>query len=116
MPFDISNETIKEITSSWGNCKHFEFGKCKKCPLIHNPYLQLYIEKFKRKNMLDSIIFRNRFISVNIDGEAPKNRCNYCKETSHEIENCPKKKENHKIKETQNPTDQNKKNKLTLKQ
>ena len=107
MPFDISNETIQEITSSWGSCKHFEFGKHKKCPLIHNPYLHLYIENFKRKNIPDSIIFRNRFISVNIDGEAPKNRCNYCKETSHEIENCPKKKENKKIKEIQNPTDQN---------
>ena len=59
------------------------------------------------KGIPDSIIFRNRFISVNIDGEAPKNRCNYCKETSYEIENCPKKKEKNKIKEIQNPTDQN---------
>ena len=107
MPFDISNETIQGITSSWVSCKHFDFGKHKKCPLIQNPYLHLYIENFKRKNIPDSIIFKNRFILFNIDGEAPKNRCNYCKETSHEIENCPKKKENNKIKEIQNPTDQN---------
>ena len=36
-----------------------------------------------------------------------KNRCNYCKETIHKIENCPKEKKNKKIKEIQNPTDQN---------
>ena len=57
MPFDITNDVILEVTKSWGNCKHQEFGKHKKCPLIHNPYLHLYIESFKRKNVLDSILF-----------------------------------------------------------
>ena len=60
MPFDILNETIQKITSYWGSCKHFEFGKHKKCALIHNPYLHLYIKNFKRKNIPDSIIFRTQ--------------------------------------------------------
>ena len=91
MPFDINTETLNEITRNWGNLKHHEFGKHKKCPLIHNPYLHLYLENFKRKSTPDSINFRGRFISVNIDGETPKLRCNYCKETSHLLEDCPKK-------------------------
>ena len=92
MLFNMSNKTIQKITSFWGSCKHFEFGKHKKCPLIHDPYLHLFIKNFKRKNISDSIIFNNRFILVNIDDEAPKIRCNYCKETTKEIENCSKKK------------------------
>ena len=55
--------------------------------------IYLYIEEFKRKNMPDNIIFRNRFIIVNIDGKSPKKRCNYCKATSHCIQDCPKKME-----------------------
>ena len=34
MLFNMSNKTIQKITSFWGSCKHFEFGKHKKCPLI----------------------------------------------------------------------------------
>ena len=45
MPFDVNAEVLKAITKDWGNLKHFEFGKHKKCPLIHNPYLHLYIWK-----------------------------------------------------------------------
>ena len=93
MPFDITNDAIQEITKTWGKLKHQEFGKHKKCPLIHNPYLHLYIEDFKRKNVPDTITFRNRYIIVNIDGEPPKERCNYCKATTHSIEECPKKME-----------------------
>ena len=90
MPFDISTETIKKISKSWGTLKHFEFGKHKKCLMIHNPYLHLFIENFKRKEVPDSITFRNRFIAVNIEGKAPKERCKYCKKTNHHIEECLK--------------------------
>ena len=107
IPFDISNETIQEITSSWGSCKHFEFGKHKKCPLIHNPYLHLYIENFKRKNLPDSIIFRNRFISVNIDGKALKKEATIAKKHPTRLKTAQKRKKTKKIKEIQNPTDQN---------
>ena len=91
MPFDINIETFKEITRNWENLKHHEFGKHKKCLLIHKPYLHLYIENFKRKSTLDSINFKGRFISVNIDDETPKLRCSYCKEMTHQLEDCPKK-------------------------
>ena len=93
MPFDITNDAILKVTKTWEKVKHQEFGKHKKCALMHNPYLHLYIEEFKRKNVPDTIIFRNRFIIVNIDGESPKERCNYCKATSHCIQDCPKKME-----------------------
>ena len=104
MPFDITNDTILEITKSWGNVKHQEFGKYKKCPLIHNPYLHLYIEEFKRKNVPDTIFFSSRFITVNIDGEPPKYRCNYCKATSHSSLECPKKLEPNTKQTSRKPT------------
>ena len=91
MPFDINTETLKEITRNWGNLKHHKFGKYKICPFIYNPYLHLNLKNFKRKSTMDSINFRGRFISVNIDGETPKVRCNYWKKTSHQIEEYPKK-------------------------
>ena len=59
----------------------------------HNPYLHLFIENFKRKNVPETLIFRNRFVSVSVDGEPQKERCNYCKATSDKIENCLKKLE-----------------------
>ena len=89
MPFDINLEQLKTITKTWGIMKHFEFGKHKKCPLIHNPYLHIYLENFNRNEVPDQIIFRNRFVAINIDGEQPKPRCNYCKKTDHLIEDCP---------------------------
>ena len=104
MPFDITNVTLLEITKSWGNVKHQEFGKHKKYPLIHNPYLHLYIKEFKRKNVPDTILFRSRFITVNIDGEPPKDRCNYCKATSYSILDCPKKLEPNSKQTSQKPT------------
>ena len=85
--FDIM-EAIKNLTINWGKLKHFEFGKHKKCPSIHNPYLHLYIENLKKSAIPDTINFRNRYISVTIDGEQPKTRCSYCKETDHKIEEC----------------------------
>ena len=69
MPFDISNENIQEIANNWGSGKHYEFEKHKKYPVIHNPYLHFFIENFKRKNVPDALIFRNKFISVSVDGE-----------------------------------------------
>ena len=90
MPFDISNENIQEIAINWGSVKHYKFGKHKKCPITHNPYLHILIENIKRKNVSDALIFRNRFISVGVDGEPQKERYNYCKATFQEIENCPK--------------------------
>ena len=89
MPFDINLDHLKTITNKWGTLKHFEFGKHKKCPMIHNPYLHIYLENFNRKEVPDQIIFRNRFIAINIDGEPTKTRCNYCKKTDHLIEDCP---------------------------
>ena len=50
------------MANNWGNVKHYEFGKHKKCPVIHNPYLHLFIENFKRNNAPDALIFRNRLI------------------------------------------------------
>ena len=49
------------------------------------------MENFNRKEIPDFLNFRNRFIAVNIDGEILKERCNYCKETSHKLDKCPKK-------------------------
>ena len=89
MPFDINTEQLKSFTNKWGILKHYEFGKHKKCPLIHNPYLHLYFENFNRNEIPDQIVFRNRFIAVNVDGELYKSRCNYCKKTDHVIEDCP---------------------------
>ena len=89
MPFDINLEYLKTITNKWGIIKHFEFGKHKKCPMIHNPYLHIYIENFNRKEVPDQLIFKNRFIAINIDGKPAKPRCNYCKKTDHLIEECP---------------------------
>ena len=89
MPFDVNFDQIKAITTKWGNLKNFEFGRHKKCPLIHNSYLHLYIENFNHKEILDQFVFRNRFIAVNVDGEPIKTRCNYCKKTDHLIEDCP---------------------------
>ena len=89
MPFDINTEQLKTFTNKWGILKHYEFGKHKKCPLIHNPYLHLYFENFNRNEIPDQIVFRNRFIAVNVDGELYKSRCNYCKKTDHVIEDCP---------------------------
>ena len=91
MPFDINVKHLKIVTKTWENLKHFEFGKHKKCPIIHNPYLQIYLKNFNRKETPDQITFRNRFIAVNIDGEPTKIRCNYCKGTNHQIEDCPMK-------------------------
>ena len=89
MPFDINLEHLKTITNKWEIIKHFEFGKHKKCPMIYNPYLHIYIENFSRKEVPDQLIFRNRFIAINIDGKPAKPRCNYCKKTNHLIEECP---------------------------
>ena len=88
IPFDINLDHLRTITNKWGIIKHFEFGKHKKCPMIHNPYL-LYIENFNRKEVSDQLIFGNRFIAINIDGDPAKPRCNYCKRTDHLIEECP---------------------------
>ena len=108
MPFDINIQNIQLITKNWGTLKSFEFGKHKKCPLIRNPYLHLFFENFNRKSIPDSLNFRNRFVSINIDGEAPKPRCNYCKDTDHLIENCPHKaQQNHQTNDKnipKNPT------------
>ena len=100
MPFDINLDNLKTITNKWGILKHYDFGKHKKCLMIHNPYLHLYLENFNRKEVRDQIVFRNRFIAINIDGESTKARCNYCKKTDHLIENCPLKIQ---PKETQPP-------------
>ena len=105
MSFDISNENIQEIANNWGSGKHYEFGKHKKCPIIHNPYLHLFIQNFKRNNVPDALVFRNRFISVSVDGEPQKGRYNYCKATSHEIENCPKKLKNKQKQSSQTSTE-----------
>ena len=105
MPFDVSNENIQEIANNWGSVKHYEFGKHKKCPIILNHYLHLFIENFNRKNVPDALIFRNRFISVSVDGKPQKEKWNYCKATSHEIENCPKKLENNQNQSSQTSTE-----------
>ena len=47
--------------------------------MIHNPYLHIYLKNFNRKKVPDQIIFRNRFVAINTDGEPPKPRCNCCK-------------------------------------
>ena len=58
------------------------------------------MENFNRKEIPDSLNFRNRFIAVNLDGEISKERCNYCKETSHKLDEWPKKiSQNNKVKD-----------------
>ena len=107
MPFDVTSDAIKKLTINWGTLKHFEFGKHKKCPSIHNPYLHLYIENLKKSAIPDAINFRNRYISVTIDGEEPKQICGYCKETNHKIEECNKRTLNETRKQTQPINDKN---------
>ena len=58
---------------------------------MHNQYLHIYLENFNRKEIPDQITFRNRFVAINIDGEPSIIRCNYCKNTNHQIEDCPMK-------------------------
>ena len=48
MPFDISNEDIQEMANNWGNVKHYEFGKHKKCPIIP---IFIFLLKIKKKRM-----------------------------------------------------------------
>ena len=105
MPFDISIENIQEIANNWESGKHYEFGKHKKYPVIHNPYLHFFIQNFKRKNVPDALMFRNKFISVSVDSELQKERYNYCKATSYEIENCSKKLENKQKQSSQTSTE-----------
>ena len=79
MSFDITDEVIKNLTINCNKLKHFEFGKHKKFPSIHNPYLHLYIENLKKSAIPDTINFRNIYIFVTVDREQPKSRCSYCK-------------------------------------
>ena len=95
MPFDVTSDVIKKLTMNWSTLKH------KKCPSIHNPYLHLYIENLEKSAIPDAINFRNRFISVTIDSKEPKQRCGYCKETNHKIEECNKRILNETRKQTQ---------------
>ena len=60
-------------------------------PYYLQPPFHLYLENCNRKAIPDSINFRNRYIAVNLDGEPPKLRCNYCKGTDHQTDECPKK-------------------------
>ena len=53
MPFDVNMEHLKAITNKLEILKNFEFGKHKKCLIIHNPYLHLYLENFNRKEIPD---------------------------------------------------------------
>ena len=69
--------------------------------MIHNPYLYIYIKNFNRKEVPDQLIFRNRFVAININGDPAKPRCNYCKRTDHLIEECPLKSQ---TKENQPPS------------
>ena len=89
MPFDVSFEFISQITKNWEILKHLEFGRHKKCPLIHNPYLYLYLENLKRSAIPETINHKNRFVSVMINEEAPKRRCGYCKSSDHQTTDCP---------------------------
>ena len=105
--FDVTSDAIKKLTINCGTFQHFEFGKHKKCSSIHNPYLHLYIENLKQSAIPDAINFRNRYISVTIDGEEPKQRYEYCKETNHKIEECNKRILNETRKQTQPINDTN---------
>ena len=73
MLFNINIKHFKTITKTWGIIKHFELGKHKKCPIIHNPYLHIYLENFNRKEVPDQLIYGNKFVAINIDGE-PSNQ------------------------------------------
>ena len=42
MPFDVTSDSIKNLTINWGTLQHSKFSKHKKCPSIHNLYLYLY--------------------------------------------------------------------------
>ena len=66
-----------------------------------NPQPHLYIENLKKSIISDAINFRNRYISVTIDREKPKQRCESCKETNHKIEQCNKRILNKTRKQTQ---------------
>ena len=57
MPFDVTDKTIKNLKFNWGKLKHFELGKHKKYPSIHNPYLHFYIENLKKSAIPDAINF-----------------------------------------------------------
>ena len=98
------------MTLNWGKLKHFQFEKHKKCSPIHLQSLSSliqYIENLKKSAIPDAINFRNRSISVTIDGEQSKSRCGYYRETDHKIEDCNKRVLNETRKQAQEITDQN---------
>ena len=76
-------------------------------PINPQPYHYLYIENLKKSAISNAINFQNIDISVTIDGEEPKQRCGYCKETNHKIEECNKRILNQTRKQTQPINDNN---------
>ena len=61
----------------------------------------------KKSAIPDAINFRNRYISVTIDGEQPKTKCGYCKETDYKIKDCNERVLNETRKQVQSINDQN---------
>lgn len=88
---NITENQIKEITKNWGKFLNYRFGRHKRCPLLLNNYLHVFITNFKRNQVPDTIRINQKTITIQVQGEENQPRCSYCKEKSHIIENCPSK-------------------------
>ena len=89
MSHNIQPHQIDLITKEWGKVSNFRFGRHKRCPLLLNNYLHIYLTDFQKEKIPDTIKINNKSITVMVQGEENILRCIYCKEKNHQIENCP---------------------------
>ena len=88
MSHKVTKMQLLELTKTWGTLKSFDFGKHKRCPLLNNAYLHLFLEDPKLENIPSTIQINNRNIEINIQGQLKQPRCAYCKSTEHTIDEC----------------------------
>ena len=89
MPFNITDDLIKDICQDWGKIRNYEYGRHKICPQIRNPYLHIFIKDPLLHNIPSIITINEKSVTVTIEGQERKPRCIYCKSTTHLIEACP---------------------------
>ena len=91
MTHNIQPNQIQQMTKSWGKLESYRFGRHRRCPLLLNNYLHIFLTDFKKEMVPDLIKINNRSVTIQIQGEELYERCAYCKERNHIIENCPHK-------------------------
>lgn len=91
MSHNITEEHIKTITQDWGKLVNYKFGRHRRCPILLNNYLHIFISDLKKEKIPDTIKINSKTITILIQGEENVPRCGYCKQRSHVIQNCPNK-------------------------